>query len=249
MQVIRRLFVLGLVVILVAAGFWTWRRIHHADAPSRSTALAVVAAGGKAEGSVPVGVWAATQNGSSSTSLSVLSLKRTLPDSALLEIARSGRSLAMTWRFSAGTYDTFLIRESDRGLLAVGARMATTSLFSSSEASGSFPKSIMLIPKRLRVGTAWSATYPLGKSVVIRKSRVAGRATTTLPGAGAVWKIRVSEEWTGTTAAGSVEETIIWSPKLQIPLSRTVSRNLQGTLTENLTSTVNLSSVTPLAAN
>jgi hypothetical protein len=125
--------------------------------------------------------------------------------------------------------------------------MGTTTPIASKGATGTF-KSIVLIPKRLRIGVSWSATYTVGKSVVIRKSRVAGRATSKLPGVGALWRIRVSEEWTGTTASGANEETIVWSPKLHLPIARTIDRNLQGSFAEDLRSTVSLVSTSPLAA-
>jgi hypothetical protein len=248
MRVLRRLLALVILAGIIFGVYWSWKRIHRADAPSTVAALAAVARGGKPSGELPVGVWTAQQSGTSKASVSVLSVRRSLPARALLELSRSGASVALTWRFSAGTYDTFLVRQSDRGLLAVGASMGTTTPIDSKGASATFKKSIVLIPRRLKVGVSWSATYPMGSSVVVRKSRVAGRASSKLPGVGVVWRIRVSEEWTGTTAAGNDEETILWSPKLHLPIGRTVDRNLQGSFAQDLRATLTLPSTTPLAA-
>lgn len=248
MRVLRRLLVLVLLAGVAFGGYWSWKRIHRADAPSTVAALAVVARGGKPTGELPVGVWTAQQSGASKAAVSVVSVRRSLPGRALLELARSGASVALTWRFSAGTYDTFLVRQSNRGLLAVGASMGTTTPIASKGASGTFEKSILLIPRRLKIGVSWSATYSMGTSVVVRKSRIAGRATSKLPGVGVVWRIRVSEEWTGTTASGADEETILWSPKLHLPIGRSVDRSLQGSFTQDLRSTLSLTSTTPLVA-
>lgn len=248
MRVVRRLVALLVVAALAFGGYWSWKRIHRADPPSTKAALAAVARGGKGTGGVSVGVWPASQNGFSKATVSVLAVRRSLPAHGLLEIARRGASMALTWRFSAGSYDTFLVRQSDRGLLAVGASIGTTTPIGSQGASGTFAKSIVFIPRRLKLGTSWLATYPLGKSVVIRRSRVAGRQQSALPGVGVVWRIRVSEEWTGTTASGSDEETILWSPKLRLPVGRTVDRNLQGTLAQDLQATLALQSAKALTS-
>ncbi len=248
MPVVRRLLALVALAAVAYGAYWSWKRVHRADAASTTAALAAVARGGRATGVLPVGVWTAKQSGVSKATISVLGVRRSLPARALLEMVGGGDSVGLTWRFSVGTYDSFLVRQSDRGLLAVGGSIGGTTPVASKATTGAFKKPIVLIPRRLRLGSAWSGTYQMGKSIVVRRSRVAGRETSKLTGAGVIWRIRVSEEWTGTTASGSDEETILWSPKLHLPVGRIVDRNLQGSFSQDLQATLALDATTPLAA-
>lgn len=242
-----KLISLAILVAIAGGVWWAWGRIHRSEAADRSSALAAVRDGDGPEAGAPrPGVYVYASGGDERIGFGPLSVGRKLPKDALLVVSASPNSKFVDLRLSGDHSEGWRIQSSDSGVKGIARTIKVGTLGVSREVSGNAVPPVLLRPPRLRRGLKWSSVYKVGAIVFHRESRVLDRKVMTVGGRQVrTWVIQTQETATGALHGDETRKEW-WSPSLGLDVRVEWHRNLDGTIVNIMSDTLELRSVDPL---
>jgi hypothetical protein len=238
---------LAILVAVVGGGWWAWGRLHRSDAASRSAALATVRdAKGPATGVPQTGVYQYASGGDERIGLGPLSVGRKLPRTALLVVSPSPNSRFADLRLSGDHSEGWRIQTSDAGVKGIARTIRVGTLGYTREVSGDAVPPVLLRPAKFRRGLKWQSVYKVGAIVFRRESSVLARQTVTVAGHPLrTWVIQTRETMTGALHGDETRKEW-WSPTLALDVRIEWHRNLDGTIVNIVSDTLELKTVEPV---
>jgi hypothetical protein len=238
---------LAILVALVGGCWWSWGRLHRSEAASRSAALGVVRdARGPAAGIPAAGVYQYASGGDERIGLGPLSVGRKLPKDALLVVSQSPNSRYMDLRVSGDHTEAWRIQTSEAGVKGIARTIEVGTFGYTRKVSGNAVPPVLLRPAKFRRGLKWQSVYKVGAIVFRRESTVVGRQTLTV-GSQAVrtWVIQTRETVTGALHGDETRKEW-WSPTLAVDVRVEWHRNLDGSIVNIVSDTLELKALAPL---
>jgi hypothetical protein len=238
---------LAILVALVGGGWWAWGRLHRSDPASDSAALAAVRdAKGGANGIPLTGVYQYASGGDERIGLGPLSVGRKLPKDALLVVSPSPNSRFVDLRVSSDHTEGWRIQTGEAGVKGIARTIQVGTLGYTREVSGTAVPPVLLRPTKFRRGLQWQSVYKVGGIVFRRESSVVGRQTVTIGGrAVRTWVIQTRETVTGALHGDETRKEW-WSPSLGVDVRVEWHRNLDGSIVNIVSDTLELKTLTPL---
>jgi hypothetical protein len=238
---------LAILVALVGGGWWSWGRLHRSEAASRSAALGVVRdARGSASGIPAAGVYQYASGGDERIGLGPLSVGRKLPKDALLVVSQSPNSRYLDLRVSGDHTEAWRIQTSEAGVKGIARTIEVGTFGYTRKVSGNAVPPVLLRPAKFRRGLKWQSVYKVGAIVFRRESVVVGRQMLTVGGrAVRTWVIQTRETVTGALHGDEIRKEW-WSPTLAVDVRVEWHRNLDGSIVNIVSDTLELKALTPL---
>jgi len=238
---------LAILIAIVGGAWWAWGRLHHSYAPSESAALAAVRdAKGTDAGTPRPGVYQYLSGGDERIGLGPLSVGRKLPSTALLVVSPSPNSRMMDLRVSGDHAEGWRVQSAPAGLKGIARTIRVGTFGYSRQVSGDAVPPVLLRPAKLKKGQVWSSIYKVGAIVFHRDSKVLDRATVAVKGRPIrTWIIQTQETLTGALH-GEETRKEWWSPALGVDVRIEWHRDLDGTIQNVVSDTLDLTSAEPL---
>ncbi len=241
--------ILTLAILIAIAGgiWWAWGRIHRSAPASESSALAAVRDGKGTETGTPrPGVYRYASGGDERIGFGPLSVGRKLPADALLVVSPSPNSRVVDLRVSGDHAEGWRVQSSDVGLKGIARTIRVGTLGYTREVSGTATPPVLLRPAKLKKGQTWQSIYKVGAIVFHRDSKVLDRATMAVGGRPLrTWIIQTRETVTGALHGDETRKEW-WSPTLGVDVRVEWHRDLEGTIQNVVSDTLDLKSVDPL---
>lgn len=237
---------LAILVTLVGGGWWAWGRLHRSEPASRSAALATVRdAKGQVAGIPATGIYPYASGGDERIGFGPLSVGRKLPKVALLVVTPSPNSRFVDLRVSGDHSEGWRIQTSEAGVKGIARTIKVGTFGYTREVSGNAVPPVLLRPARFRRGLQWESVYKVGAIVFHRESSVVGRETLTIGGRPVrTWVIQTKETITGALHGDETRKEW-WSPSLAVDVRIEWHRNLDGTIVNIVSDTLELKTITP----
>jgi hypothetical protein len=238
---------LAILVAIVGGGWWAWGRLHRSYPASDSSALAAVRdAKGSANGIPLTGVYQYASGGDERIGLGPLSVGRRLPKVALLVVSPSPNSRFADLRVSSDHTEGWRIQIADAGIKGIARTIRVGTLGYTREVSGNAVPPVLLRPAKFRRGLKWQSVYKVGAIVFRRESNVLGRQTVTVAGRTVrTWVIQTKETVTGALHGDETRKEW-WSPSLGLDVRVEWHRNLDGSIVNIVSDTLELKTVSPV---
>ena len=238
---------LAILVAIVGGVWWAWGRLHRSETASASAALADVRdAKGTTTGIPATGVYHYAAGGDERIGFGPLSVGRALPKDALLVVSPSPNSRFLDLRLSSDHSEGWRIQNSDAGVKGIARTIKVGTFGYTREVSGNTVPPVLLRPAKLRRGLKWQSVYKVGAIVFRRESAVVGRETKTIAGrAVRTWVIQTKETVTGALHGDETRKEW-WSPSLGLDVRVEWHRNLDGTIVNILSATLELTKLDPV---
>ena len=232
---------LAILVALVGGGWWAWGRLHRSEAVSQAAAVAAVRdAEGPATGVPATGVYHYAAGGDERIGFGPLSVGRKLPKDALLVVSPAPNSRFVELQLSGDHSEGWRIQTSDAGVKGIARTIRVGTFGYTREVSGNAVPPVLLRPAKFRRGLKWQSVYKVGAIVFRRESAVVGRETLTVSGrAVRTWVIRTKETITGALHGDETRKEW-WSPSLGVDVRVEWHRNLDGSIVNILSATLEL---------
>ncbi|MDX6377717.1 MAG: hypothetical protein QOE98_2020 [Gaiellaceae bacterium] len=238
---------LAILVAIVGGGWWAWGRLHRSEPASRSAALGAVRdAKGNASGLPRAGVYQYSSGGDERIGFGPLSVGRKLPKDALLVVTPSPNSRYLDLWVSGDHTEGWRVQTSASGTKGIARTIEVGTFGYTRTVTGNAVPPVMLRPARLRRGLKWRSVYKVGAIVFHRESSVLARQTLTIGGrAVRTWVIQTKETVTGALHGDETRKEW-WSPSLGVDVRVEWHRNLDGTIVNILSDTLEMKSLDPL---
>lgn len=238
---------LAILIAIVGGAWWAWGRLHRSDPASESAALASVRdAKGADTGTPRPGVYQYLSGGDERIGLGPLSVGRKLPTSALLVVSPTPNARTVDLRVSGDHAEGWRVQSGAAGLKGIARTIRVGTLGYSREVTGNAVPPVLLRPAKMKKGLAWSSIYKVGAIVFHRDSKVLDRATMTVSGRPIrTWVIQTQETVTGALHGDETRKEW-WSPALGVDVRVEWHRDLEGTIQNVVSDTLDLKSVAPL---
>jgi len=242
-----KIITLAILIAIVGGAWWAWGRIHRSSPASESAALASVRDAKGADAGTPrPGVYQYASGGDERIGLGPLSVGRKLPTTALLVVSPSPNSRVVDLRVSGDHAEGWRVQSSETGLKGIARTIRVGTLGYTREVSGAAVPPVLLRPAKLRKGLAWTSVYKVGAIVFHRDSKVLDRAAMTVGGRPVrTWIIEMHETVTGALHGDETRKEW-WSPTLGVDVRVEWHRDLDGTIQNIVSDTLDLKSVDPL---
>jgi hypothetical protein len=237
---------LAILVAIVGGGWWAWGRLHRSDPASDSAALAAVRdAKGSANGAPLTGVYHYASGGDERIGLGPLSVGRKLPKDALLVVSPAPSSRFVDLRVSSDHTEGWRIQIGGAGVKGIARTIRVGTFGYTRQVSGDAVPPVLLRPAKLRRGLKWQSVYKVGAIVFRRESDVIGRQTVTIAGrALRTWVIQTRETVTGALHGDETRKEW-WSPSLGLDVRVEWHRNLDGSIVNIVSDTLELKALSP----
>jgi hypothetical protein len=238
---------LAIVVAIAGGGWWVWGRLHRSEPASRSAALGAVRdAKGTPAGVPRAGVYQYTSGGDERIGFGPLSVGRKLPKDALLVVTPSPNSRYLDLRVSGDHSEGWRVQTSAAGTKGIARRIQVGTFGYTREVSGDASPPVLLRPAKYRRGLKWQSVYQVGAIVFHRESSIVGRQTVMIAGRQVrTWVIQTRETVTGALHGDETRKEW-WSPSLGVDVRVEWHRNLDGTIVNILSDTLEIKSLEPL---
>jgi hypothetical protein len=242
-----KIITLAILIAIVGGAWWAWGRLHRSDPPSESAALAAVRDAKGADAGTPrPGVYQYLSGGDERIGLGPLSVGRKLPPNALLVVSPSPNSRLVDLRVSGDHAEGWRVQSAPAGLKGISRTIRVGTFGYSREVTGDAVPPVLLRPAKLKKGQTWSSIYKVGGIVFHRDSKVLDRTTMTVSGRPLrTWVIQTQETATGALHGDETRKEW-WSPTLGVDVRVEWHRDLDGTIQNIVSDTLDLKSITPL---
>ncbi len=244
---------IAVIVVLVVAGavLWAWQSARSSDPVSEEDALSTFreGAGGPraARPGVPrQGVYTYRQSGSERGGAGPISVRRGLPGEARYVVTPIAGGFQEQLSLSEQHIEGVRFRVTRQGSRATWRRTDVTFVGVGRDDRRDLRPPPLHLPRRLKVGRAWSGSYTAGELPVSYRSEVLRREAVEVGGERlATFVVRTTGD-TGGAHPGVRTDTFWWSPRFALPLRWSIDMDVRGTVSLDTVSDLQLESVAPV---
>lgn len=240
--------VLGLVVVVTAAGVLLWRAAGRSDPVTLAETLERFRAAGAAEtaSDAPApGVYTYEVSGAEEGRAGPLTVRRDLPAEAQMTVTRSGPGWEAELALSAQHVEAGRYGVASEGVVQSWRRVDLTFAGFGRDDRRELVGGLVIAPSPLRVGQAFNDDYLAGSLRNRVRGRVDRREDVTVGAVSVPAYVIVADTATTGALSGSRRETTWWSPELRVPVRARVQVTLDGPFGYSSTYEIRLVALVP----